>query len=165
MKRYWDENTQYEVRRKIELGHYTASGDASMTTYAIKIFRDAKSLLPPLSETELVKKLSRHFNEKIRTAILGRRIETLQETLELLERFDNSGLLNSKRGENSENKTKKLRNRKNDQEKSAPAKREENWRSKGKNATTRAIRNLTSQEEKEDEQETIEECTPPDAEN
>lgn len=150
--RYWNDNTQHEVRRKLEFGHYTATSDNSMTIYVIKIFRDAKNLTPPLSDSEIIKRLSRHFNEEIRTTILGRQIQKLSELLELLDRFDSSGPLNSRRGDNTDTKNENWRNKthRNEADKPHPQKREENWRSKEKNApaTNRAIRALNLSEEK-----------------
>lgn len=169
--RYWNENVQYETKRKLEFGHYVPSAETSMSTYAIKIFRDAKGLNPPLRDAEIIQKLSRHFNEEIRVAILGRHIQVLQDLLELLERFDNFGTLNSKRGESSKTKTENWRNRgnKQDQEKPAIPRKDDNWRAKerGRNPNTRTVRSVTTSEDKggEKEEETTEEVTTIEEEN
>ena len=68
-----------------------------MAAYAIKFFREVRGLTPSPSTREIISKLARHFNEEIRSPILGRPINTLEDLLELLERFDNAGPLNSHR--------------------------------------------------------------------
>ena len=49
---------------------------------------------------EIISKLARHFNEEIRSTILGRLISTLEDLLELIERFENTGPLNIHRIKN-----------------------------------------------------------------
>ena len=71
-----------------------------MTAYTIKMFREARRLNPAPAVKEIISKLARHFNEEIRSTILGRPISTLEDLLELLERFDNTGPLNIHRIEN-----------------------------------------------------------------
>lgn len=110
-ERLWSENAQYEVKRRLEFGDYNPSTDINMSNYTIKVFRDSRNLTPPLSDSEIIRKMSRHFNEEIRIAILGRKIETLNELLELLERFDTSGPLNTKRTEGTEPKNENRRSR------------------------------------------------------
>ena len=68
-----------------------------MAAYAIKLFREVRGLTPSPSTKEIISKLARHFNEEIRSTISGRPINTLEDLLELLERFDNAGPLNSYR--------------------------------------------------------------------
>lgn len=154
-ERYWNENTQHEVKRKLEFGHYNPTPESSMTNYAVKMFRDAKNLTYPLSDHEIIRKLSRHFNEEIRTAILGRKIQALHEMLELLEKFDTTGPLNTRRLDNSEAKPEHWRGRQNrtENERSNGQKREENWRAKDRSSQsqTRTIRPLTISEEKDED--------------
>ena len=100
-RRYWGEETQYSVKTKLEFGSYRAGRDESMTAYAIKMFREARSLTPAPAIRKITSKLARHFNEEIRSAILGRPISTSEDLLELLERFDKTGPLNVHRPENS----------------------------------------------------------------
>ena len=71
--------------------------DPSMVAYAIKNFRQVKGLVPSPTAKEIISKLARHFNEEIRSTVLGRPINNLEDLLELLERFDNAGPLNSRR--------------------------------------------------------------------
>ena len=100
-RRYWEEETQHSVKAKLEFGCYQAGREGSMTAYAIKIFREGRGLTPAPAVQGIIQKLARHFNEEIRSTILSRPISTLENLLELLERFDNTGLLNSHRTENS----------------------------------------------------------------
>ena len=94
-RRYWGEETQHSVKAKLEFGSYQTGREGPITAYAIKIFREAKGLTPTLSVKAVISKLARHFNEEIRSTILGRPINTLEDLLELLDRFDNTGSLNS----------------------------------------------------------------------
>lgn len=141
----------------MEFGHYNPTPELSMTNYAVKIFRDAKNLSHPLSDHEIIRKLSRHYNEEIRTAILGRRIQTLHEMLELLEKFDTTGPLNTKRSDNSEAKIENWRSRQNKTENERPGgqRREENWRAKERSSQphTRTIRTIAVSDGRDDERE------------
>lgn len=157
--RFWNENTQHEVKCKLEFGHFASSGETSMTNYALKSFRDAKGLTPPLSDPEIIRKLSRHFNEEIRTAILGRQLHTLQGLLELLERFDTSGPIN-KKNDTPDQKIDNWRVRpgKTEAEKQGGPRKEENWRNRDRNQTpyTRNVRTINTAEEKgEDKEEEV----------
>ena len=96
-RRYWGEETQHAIKATLEFGNYQPSTDPSMVAYAIKIFREVKGLVPSPTTKEIISKLARHFNEEIRSTILARPINTLEDLLELLERFDNAGPLNSRR--------------------------------------------------------------------
>ena len=87
-RRHWGEETQPSVKTKLELGSYRAGRDGSMAAYTIKMFREARGLTPALAVKEIISKIARHFNEEIRSTILGRPISTLKDLLELLERFD-----------------------------------------------------------------------------
>ena len=99
-RRYWGEETQHSVKTKLGFGSYQGGRDGSMTAYAIKIFREARGLTPAPAVREIISKLARHFNEEIRCTILGRPINTLEDLLELLKRFDNTGPLNVHRNDN-----------------------------------------------------------------
>lgn len=84
-RRYWGEITQHSIRTKLEFGQHQGSEDNSMVNYALNLFREAKDLEPPMSSVEIIRKLSRHFNEDIRIAILSRPISRVEDLLEMLE--------------------------------------------------------------------------------
>ena len=64
---------------------------------------NAKDLIPPPSENEIVSKLSRHFHDDIRTAIIIRNVKTYESFFELLDAFDQAGPSNSSSGNNRYN--------------------------------------------------------------
>ena len=55
------------------------------------------------SENEIVSKLSRHFNDDIRTAIIIRNVKTFENLIELLDAFDQAGPSNASSGNNGRN--------------------------------------------------------------
>ena len=55
------------------------------------MIENAKDLIPPPSENEIVSKLSRHFHDDIRTAIIIRNVKTFENLIELLDAFDQAG--------------------------------------------------------------------------
>ena len=92
-------------RKNIEISSTQKSDhtglEVSMMTYALQAFKEAKSLTSPISDSEIILKLARHYNEELRTTIIGRPITSLKELLSLLEKFDRIGPLNIQRVENS----------------------------------------------------------------
>lgn len=170
-ERYWNENTQHEVKRKLEFGHYNPTPELSMTNYALKLFRDAMNLFHPLSDYEIIRKLCRHFNEEIRTAILGKRIQALHEMLDLLEKFDTTGPLNTKRSDNTDPRFENWRSRqdRSENERTGGQRREESWKTKEKSSQphTRTIRtlNVTDGKDEEKDDETLDQQSVQEPEN
>ena len=99
MERYWGESVQHEAKSRLEFGFYHTGSEIGMATYALQAFREARSLTPPLRDGEIILKLARHFNEDIRSMIIGRSISCLKDLLNILEKFDRCGPLNSQRAE------------------------------------------------------------------
>ena len=64
------------------------------------MINNAKDLIPPPSENEIVSKLSRHFNDDIRTAIIIRNVKTFENLIELLDAFEQAGPSNANSGNN-----------------------------------------------------------------
>lgn len=134
-RRYWGDIVQHSIRAKLEFGHYISSEESTMVDYALDLYREAKYLSPPPSNTETIRKLSRHFSEEIRSCILSRSVSNLQDFIDILETFDKTGPINSKRKDTWENKnpTENWRNKKLDQDKAYTQRKEtkptENWRS------------------------------------
>jgi hypothetical protein len=94
VERYWNENVQYKIKERLEFGYYNPNKGKSRVNYTINLFSNAKDLIPPPTDKEVILKLSRHFNEDLRTAILARGINNLSVLLELLEAFDQAGQIN-----------------------------------------------------------------------
>ena len=58
-----------------------------------------------MSPREIIQKLSRHYYEEIKYAILGRGIMHIDDLVELLENFDRIGPINANNGERRERKS------------------------------------------------------------
>ena len=89
--RYWNEQAQHELRRKLEFGSHTRDRTGSRTEYAIRIYAEAKELGPTMSHGEIIQKLARHYNEEIKYTIVERGITRIDELIELLENFERIG--------------------------------------------------------------------------
>ena len=79
------------------------NGNLSRVEYAIKMINNANDLIPPTSENEIVSKLSRHFHDDVRTAIIIRNVKTFEDLMELLDAFDQAGPSNTNSGNNGHN--------------------------------------------------------------
>ena len=87
IKKYWNENVCFQISSKLQFGRYIPNNNLSKAEYAMKMINNAKDLIPPLSENEIVSKLSRHFHDDIRTAIIVRNVRTFEDLIELLDKF------------------------------------------------------------------------------
>ena len=57
-----------KISSDLQFGRHIPNGNLSNVEYAIKMINNAKDLIPPPSENEIVSKLPRHFHDGIRTA-------------------------------------------------------------------------------------------------
>ena len=97
LRRYWNEQAQHELRRKLEFGTHPEGREGSRAEYAIRLYAEAKELRPSMSSNEIIQKLARHYNEEIKYAIVGRGIARIDDLVELLENFDRIGPINKSR--------------------------------------------------------------------
>ena len=97
LRRYWSEQAQHELRRKLEFGAHSGGRGSSRTEYAIRLYAEAKELRPSMSSSEIIQQLARHYNEEIKYAIVGRGITRIDDLVELLENFDRIGPINGNR--------------------------------------------------------------------
>ena len=63
--------------------------------YAISLIGIAKELRPAPSDSQITNKLPRNFTDKIRSAVITRRIDRLRSFVDLFGKFDQAGPLNS----------------------------------------------------------------------
>ena len=84
IKKYWNENVCFQISSDLQFGRHIPKGNLSSVEYAIKIINNAKDLIQPPSENEIVSRLSRHFHDDIRTAIIIRNVKTYENVIELL---------------------------------------------------------------------------------
>ena len=103
IKKFWNENVCFQISSELQFGRYIPNNNLSRAEYAIKMINNAKDLIPPPSENEIVSKLSRHFNDDIRTAIIIRNVRTFENLIELLDAFDQAGPSNASSGNNGRN--------------------------------------------------------------
>ena len=103
IKKYWNENVCFQISSELQFGRHIPNSNLSRVEYAIKMINNAKDLIPPSSENEIVSRLSRHFNDDIRTAIIIRNIKTFENLIELLDAFDQAGPSNASSGDNGRN--------------------------------------------------------------
>ena len=76
IKKYWNENVCFQISSELQFGRFIPNNNLSRAEYAIKMINNAKDLIPPPSENEIVSKLSRHYNDDVRTAIIIRNVKT-----------------------------------------------------------------------------------------
>lgn len=105
-QRYWNDQVQHEVKKRLEFGYFQPLRDRSRAEYATKLFAQAGELIPPMDPRETIKKLARHFTDEIRYAVVGRGIHNCEKLIELLEEFDKIGNSNNKNTELYEQKQK-----------------------------------------------------------
>ena len=104
LRRYWNEQAQHELRRRMEYGSHQEGKIGSRAEYAIRLYAEAKELRPIMSSKEIIQKLARHYNEEIKYAIIGRGIGDINDLVELLENFDKIGPINMNDGREREKK-------------------------------------------------------------
>ena len=92
IKKYWDENVCFQISSDLQFRRHITNGNLCRVECAIKMMNNAKDLIPPPSENEIVSKLSRHFLGDIRTAIIIINVKTHENLIELLDAFDQASL-------------------------------------------------------------------------
>lgn len=97
IKRFWNDDIQFSAKEKLEFGWHNPEGKQKRLAYALNALGIAREIRPPWSEQEITKKLSRHFSEDIRSAVVSRQINRTSDFLDLLAAFDQMGPLNSQR--------------------------------------------------------------------
>ena len=100
IKKFWNENVCFQISSDLQFGRHMPNGNLSRVEYAIKMINNAKDLIPPPPENEIVSKLSRHFHDDVRTAIIIRNVKTFEDLMELLDAFDQAGPSNTNSGHN-----------------------------------------------------------------
>ena len=91
IKKYWNENICFQISSELQFGKYIPNSNLSRVEYAIKMINNAKDLIPPPSEAEIVVELCRHYNDDIRTAMIIRNTKTYDNLIELLDAIDQAG--------------------------------------------------------------------------
>lgn len=97
-ERYWGEQTQHELRKRLEFGSYRPHIDKSRSEYATKLIAEAMDLIPAVNTQDMIRKLARHYSEEIKYAIVGRGVDSCEKLIQLLEEFDLIGYTNQSEG-------------------------------------------------------------------
>ena len=93
----------FQIGSELQFGRHILDGNQLRVEYAIKIINNAKDLIPPPFKAEIVAKLSRHYNDDIRTAIIIRNVKTHNNLIERLDIFDQAGPSSFHSGNNAIN--------------------------------------------------------------
>lgn len=67
-EKYWGTEIQEGVKNRMEVERYKGDGSLSRTENFIEKIIILKNLTPPLTEEEIIKRLSRNFNKNIQNA-------------------------------------------------------------------------------------------------
>lgn len=97
LRRFWNEDVQYDVREKLVFGIFDASLQQKHPQYAITQIGIARELQPPMSDKQIIASLARHFSEEVRNAIIMRDMRNVQDLLDFLDRLDQAGAVNTYR--------------------------------------------------------------------
>lgn len=92
--RFWNETIRRKISSFLEFGFHDIRRETTMVEHAIKVISEAKNLIPPPPESDVVIQFSRNFTEEVRNAIWMREVTTYSDLLEVLQTFDRVGGLN-----------------------------------------------------------------------
>lgn len=82
--RYWNTHIQSQIRNELEYGQYQQRPGHTAEKYIIQKMEQYIHLKPPMTEEEIIGKLSQHFSKTIRVAAYTQGIKTLDELLLLV---------------------------------------------------------------------------------
>lgn len=85
--KYWGPMEQEKARDYLEYGKYRHGTGISMIQYMEKCVLESRQLLPVLSDRHLIKKIARHFDREVQTAVVMRGVETIGGFEQLLKEY------------------------------------------------------------------------------
>lgn len=85
---FWGEFEQQKVRENLFIGRYNAYFGQTRESYVLEKYHIALQLEPPLTESEIVKYISRHFEDEIRNTIAIQAIDTVNGLINYVKRID-----------------------------------------------------------------------------
>lgn len=88
LNHFWGEHAQQKVRFSLFNGKYSTRFGCSREKYVLQKYYNVRHLEPALTETEIVKFLSRHFDEDIHKVIVVQRITTMDQLIEYMRSLD-----------------------------------------------------------------------------
>ncbi|KMQ85854.1 ap2 erf domain-containing protein [Lasius niger] len=83
---YWDEEPQNRFREEIYNGSYDAN--TSMSEYALNLTKQTKFLTPPMSDSETIRCIKRHFGASVAREIRPSTVKTIENFVTILDEID-----------------------------------------------------------------------------
>lgn len=109
-EKYWGEIAQSETRRKIQTGKYVTTGRMSRSEYFIEKVLIMKNLTPKLTDLEIIKQLSTHFEKNVRDAVRVRGIRSIREMETLLNEEDIEDKIDTNKANRTQNNREQINN-------------------------------------------------------
>ncbi|KMQ90526.1 reverse ribonuclease integrase [Lasius niger] len=85
---FWGEEQQARFREEIYTGRYKTESNSTMAEYALNVSKQAKYLVPPMSEHEIIRCVKRHFGMHIAREIRPSTVKTIEEFVTLLDELE-----------------------------------------------------------------------------
>ena len=86
--RYWSDEIQCTVRGKLESDRWQRKGHPEMATHFVEYVIMAKALTPPLTESQIVSTVMKHFPFSVQTGWMSPGNKTVSETMDYLMKQD-----------------------------------------------------------------------------
>src|SRR5436190_13932404 len=88
LEKYWNKEIQNHLKQKIELERFRPGGYLNRTDYFLERILILKAMTPPLSETDIIDILAKHYEEVIQTARRVQNLNTITSFETFLQRED-----------------------------------------------------------------------------
>lgn len=88
INKYWNSYIQETVRDRLEYRRYRNQGNLTAVQYIQKHILQCRQLVPPITDSHLIKKLARHFSREIEVAVLVRSIKDFTQFEVLLQDYE-----------------------------------------------------------------------------
>ncbi|KMQ89606.1 retrotransposon ty3-gypsy subclass, partial [Lasius niger] len=85
---FWSEEQQARFREEIYTGRYKPESNTTMAEYALNVSKQAKYLVPPMSEHEIIRCVKRHFGTNVAREIRPSTVKTIEEFVTLLDELE-----------------------------------------------------------------------------
>lgn len=88
LENFWGEEEQARFRQRIYTGKYRPDRDATMADYALELARQAKLLVPPMTEHEIIRAVKGHFSLDIAREICATTVSNMKDIVKLLNNIE-----------------------------------------------------------------------------
>lgn len=86
-EKYWGAVQQEKVRDQLEYGKFSPNGRMDMIQYMERKVLESRQLIPVITDRHLIKKLARHYDREVQTAVVTRGIQTISKFESLLKEY------------------------------------------------------------------------------